>query len=324
MGTHTSHISSDKEPTPEFSEKCMRVIKHWEKGELPVDDVNQTLKSLAQEAAASGHTANQARAEHLQGYMQAHQGNYNGSILHYKKARRLFNRVNNRAYIAKMDLNQGENYRYKGEFKRARRLYRSAYEAASDLGDQMVQTFAIINEGLTLISLNDYSLARQALQEGLALVDEWDEASYAQLPGLLTEAYHGLATIELAQEDPDKAWEYALQSLDHALRSQNKMNIGFAYRIVGDVMTELDDTGQLTGDLPQTPDEAYRAALSAFKDIGAEGEIGRTIFSHARSFARRGRRSHAAKLFREAMVVFTRHGMTDDAAKAAEAQLRVL
>jgi tetratricopeptide (TPR) repeat protein len=324
MGTQSSHLSSDSEPTPEFNEKCLRVIRHWEKGELPVADVNQALKSLADEAAASGHTANQGRAEHLRAYMQAHQGNYNTSIRHYKKCRLLFSRVNNQAYIAKIDLNMGENYRYKGEFKRARRLYRSAYETAAQHEDVVIQTYAIINEGLTLISLNDYSLARQALQEGLTLTEQWDEENYQRLPGILTEAYHGLATIELAQQEPEKAWEHALQSLEHAQRTENKMNTGFAYRILGDVMTELETPAELTDDMPQNPDEAYRAALQEFKDIGASGEVGRTIFSHARSFAKRGRRSHAARLFKDAMVVFTRHGMTDDAAKAAEAQLRVL
>jgi hypothetical protein len=58
--------------------------------------------------------------------------------------------------------------------------------------------------------------------------------------------------------------------------------------------------------------------------VDAQAEVGRTIYSHALSLAKRGRRRHAAQLFREAMVTFTQLSMTADAADAADAQLQVM
>lgn len=314
-------ISHDSEPTPEFNARGVTILQQWQAGQLPFQSAIATLTALAQEAAASGHLANQGRAEHFLGYMQHYRGNLNTSIIHYDRSRSLFQRLGNRDRVAMIDMNQGENYRNKGEFARARRLYRSAYEAATSLKNLRVQTISIVNEGLTLISMKDYPAARAALDEGYRLSEQWTP----ELPGiggLRCEIYHGLATLELLADNAAAAWTHARQALVEAQQAQQVVSVGYAYRILGEVMTELGDSPE--PDMPANPDEYYRSALDAFREVNAEGEIGRTIYCQAKSQARRGKRRAAAQMFREAMVIFTRLGMTDDAAKAAEAQLRVI
>ena len=56
----------------------------------------------------------------------------------------------------------------------------------------------------------------------------------------------------------------------------------------------------------------------------AEGELAKTMYEHGRSLMRRDKKMPAARKLQQAMVIFTRLGMVDDAAKAAEAQLMVL
>jgi len=319
MATHTQ-VTPDTEPTPEFDARCMTYIRGWQHGEIPSSEVVDKLKDLAREAHATGHIANEARAEHLSGYIQHYIGNLSISIMHYEKARHLFDRVGNRSRVIVMDINQGENYRYRGEFKRARRLYHQAYEAANTINNARLQTIAITNEGLSLVSLHEFDRAEQALLHGLELSNHWDDRS--NLQALLTEIYFGLAQVALANNSYNTAWEHAQRSLENARQGENMHSIGLAYRILGDVLTVPGETPD-DSDF-DTPDEYYRAALDTFREIDAEAEIGRTIYSHARSYARRKRRRHAAQLYREAMVTFTRLGMTDDAASAAEAQLEVM
>lgn len=317
----STQTSFDNEPSPEFNDACMALIRSWEHGDSSLQDISQRLKDLSRQAETSGHIANQGRAEHLSGYVQHYIGNYAMSISHYENARRLFERVSNRRRVATMDLNQGENYRYKGEFKRAQRLYRSAYEVAADLADVRLQAMAISNEGLMLISMGDNDTAYKALMEGYRLTELWvgDEKN---LPALRTEIHFGLATIALAEKEALSAWEHAHYSLENAQTSDNLRSVGLAYRILGDAMTLL---GTVPTDAQfDNPDDYYRAALDAFAAVEAQAEMGRTVYCHAKSLAARGRRRHAAQRFREAMVVFTHLGMTVDAAKAAEAQLQVL
>jgi tetratricopeptide (TPR) repeat protein len=319
MVTHTQ-VSPHSEPTPEFNERCMALITGWRQGEIATEAVTQQLKALAREAEKEGHAANQGRAEHLSGYIQHYLGNYTISNNHYEAARRLFQRVGNRQRIATMDMNMGENYRYRGEFKRAQLLYRNAFAAANELNDLRIMTISISNEGLTLISTGNFADARHALEQGLALSEQWGEDQ--QKEALSTEIHYGLAQVDLALNNSASAWNHAYRALNHANNSANLHSVGLAYRILGDAMTALGQPQE--GAIFNNPDDYYRAALETFKEIDAEAEIARTVFQHARSLAKRGRRRNAAQLLRDAMVIFTKLGMTDDAAHAADEQLRVL
>lgn len=310
------------EPDEQFDAACLAFIERWEHGELPASQTLEHLQELKQSAYQNGELANQGRAEHLLGYVHHYMGNLTTSIEHYERARRLFLRCNNRRRMAMMDLNQGENYRLKGEYQRARRLYHSAYEASTELDDLRMQATSLTNEGLVLISIKDYKSAKLTLDKAYALTEHYTP-EMAGRAGLRCEIYQGLALVALFHEDAPNAWNYARQSLSNALEENQAISIGFAWRILGDVVT-LMETPPSDPELPDNPDDYYRNALDSFRDIHAEGEVGRTLFSHAKSLAQRGRKRPAAQLFREAMVIFTRLGMIEDAAKAAEAQLRVI
>lgn len=310
------------EPTPEFDQTCLGLVQRWQAGSLPAVNAIEELTDLARDAEREGHAANHGRAHHLLGYIQHYLGNLNISILHYERARQNYVRANSRRRVAVVDINQGENYRFKGEFKRASRLYHSAYETAQALDDLRLQSVAVTNEGLMLLAMKDYVGARVALQQGYELSLSWPANNADDLPGLQTEIFHGLATIDLAEKHHETAWENARRALHCARKAGERLSEGYAFRILGDVMTELDQP--VDADMPTSPDDYYQAALDAFMEIGAEGEAGRTVFCRANSLARRGRRRSAAKLFLEAMSVFTRLDMRHDAARAAEAQLDVL
>lgn len=304
-----------QEPTPDFDARCLNCVQRWQRGEMPQHQALAALRELAHEAQASQHAANQARAEHLQGYIEHYLGHYNTSVLHYERARQLYDAAHNERRVAAIDLNQGENFRLKGEFSRARRLYHSAFERARDLGDQRIQATAGVNEGLALTSMKDYSSALAALDEGLRLAAGLPEDTPGLL-GLFCEAYQGLALIALAQNNPQTAWEHAQCALDYAQRSGDLLSTGYANRILGDALTALRGEGN--------PDEYYRAAMLAFQEGSMEGEEGKTLFAQGRSHSARGKNRSAAHLYRQAMVIFSRLGMIDDAARAAEAQLSVL
>jgi len=315
----TNNNQTTIEPTLEFNEQCVHLLRQWRANEIPFQDAIEGLTQLSKSAEAERHTANWGRAEHLLGYMQHYRGNLNTSINHYDRAYRLFARINNRTRMATMDLNQGENYRNKGEFMRARRLYRSAYEAAYELEDIGLQAMALTNEGLVLISMNDLNAAREALLDALELSQQWHDDD--QLPMLHCEIHHGLATIYLTQDDLQQAWEQALLALGTAEFTKEALQIGYANRILGDVLTAKKVSKTEDG---KSIDDYYRASIQAFKDIRAEGESARSMFAQAKSFAARNKRLAAAKMFHSAMVIFSKLGMTDDVAKAAEANLSML
>jgi tetratricopeptide (TPR) repeat protein len=312
----------EKDPAPEFNQRCVSIVRSWQHGDLPFADAVAQMTRLSDEARRSGHAANEGRAEHALGFLQHYRGNLNTSIQHYERARSLFRRVNNLDRVGTMDLNQGENYRFKGDFMRALRLYRSAHELAKSTGNVNLQTMAAVNEGLVLLAVGDNTSALNAFTAALQLTDQWEDRDDPNLPGLLCELYHGVAVVFLRQQRFRDAWENALRALEIASSTELPHQLGYANRTIGEVITELGqapDSG-----FSNDPDDYFQAAMKCFKTLNEEAELARTMYAHALSMSHRGRRTMAAKKLQQVMIIFTRLGMVDDIARAAEAQLAVI
>jgi tetratricopeptide (TPR) repeat protein len=316
---YAAHI--DQDPTPEFNNFCLNIIRKWESGELPFKEAIAIIAAKSQEAETSTHLANQGRAEHAMGYLQHFRGDLNASIRHYERARQLFQKVGNARRVATMDLNNGENYRLKGDFVRARKLYRAAYEAAQRLGIVRIQAIAAVNEGLTLLAIGHLIAAQEAFKEAKKLLAEWHEDDNKR-SAMLCELNHGLTCIYLSQNKIDAAWETAQETLHYAMQTSEKMQLGAAYRILGEVISRMEVAPG--GEFLSEPDEYFHLAMDIFRTLNMEAEIARTIFAQAQSLAYRGRKTTAARKLQQVMIMFTELGMVDDAAKAAAAQLTVI
>jgi len=309
------------EPSPEFNDACINAIREYLRGAVPFRETINKIESLRDHAIAENHLPNQARSEHALGYLQHYRGNLNTSIQHYEQARTLFKKVNNPTRMATMDLNQGENYRFKGDFNRALQLYRSAYQTAKDLSAVRTQTIAALNEGLVLITLEQNTSAMQTFHHVEDLLQQWDRED-SSLPGFLCELHHGKAVVYLRQNQLEEAWHSAQRALEIADATGEPHQRGYANRTMGEVLCQLGRT--MDDDHPDDPDDYFRASGTAFREINAEAELARTMYAQALSQARRGRRTMAARKLQYVMIMFTKLGMVDDAARAAEAQLAVL
>ncbi|MBZ0282071.1 MAG: hypothetical protein K8L97_15130 [Anaerolineae bacterium] len=311
----------DTEPTPEFNDRCRSIVSRWETGELPFAEAAEQMAVLGKEALSSGHLANQGRVEQLMGFMEGYRGNLNVSIHHFERARALYIQVSNQRRIAICDLNIGESYRYKGDFNRARALFDKAYRAFEDLDDPENEALAIGNRGQMFLSMGSLENARQdLLQSGkLARQLEYDSASRT---AILCELYHAMTSLFILKDQFEDAWTEAMKAHKVAQAVNRPLERGFAYRAIAEVINAMGESPD--PNFENDPDAYYQAANDAFREINIEGEMARTMFAQAKSLSKRGRRMTAARKLQLAMVIFTRLGMVDDAAKAAEAQLEVL
>jgi tetratricopeptide (TPR) repeat protein len=314
----------DTEPTPEFYARGQDIFRRWESGDLPFKDAVDQMTVLGREAGLANHCANQGRAELLLGIMQGYRANLDASISHFDRARDLFERAGNRRRAISCVLNLGESYRLKGNFTRARQLFRAAFDGAKDIGVIDTQTIAACNEGQMLLSMDHLESARSTLEKAFLLAGQITERPEQRVQ-LLCETQAVLALAHLRLKQNEKAWYFAWEALKIAREIDQPLYVGHANRSMGEVLSAL---GALPADadpsLSDDPDEYFRASSEAFQEIKAEGEQARTMYAHALSLAARGKGMTAARKLQQAMIIFTRLGMADDAAKAAHAQMEVL
>jgi tetratricopeptide (TPR) repeat protein len=325
------------EPTPEFEALVKDIHRRWENGDLPFQDALEQMTRLGREAEASQQPCNQGRVELLLGVMQGYRANLDASVRHFERARDLFERANNRKRTIGAILNLGESYRLKGDFTRARQLFHTAFEVAGTIGVLHTQAIAACNEGLMLISMGRYEQAREMLLKAAELTERMKSApSSEEDPHIAEEVgcelYGALASVYLHLNDPEEAWRCATRSYKIATMMGEPLLIGFANRAMGETLTavitmehDADDTAlMIHPSLSSDPDDYFRASGEAFQEIKADGEIARTMYVHALSLRARGKGMMAARKLQQAMIIFTRLGMSDDAAKAARAQMDVL
>lgn len=313
----------DPDPTPDFDKQCRDILDLWESGDLSFREASGQLDSLRSQAAEANHPANQGRAELLLGVMQGYRANLDTAIAHFERARSLFEQAGNRRRTIGAILNLGESYRLKGSFARARQLFRAAYDAAEALSAVDTQALAAFNEGQMLISMEQPDSARRSIETARQLIEQMIDSPQRQQE-LRCEVEVALAQVYLLMKDTGRAWDHARAGLHHALRIDQPLQVGVAQRTVGEVLSALLDSPPDDPDISNDPDEHFHASMTAFQEIKAEGELARTMYSHALSLAKRGRGMSGARKMQQAMIIFTRLGMNDDAAKAARAQIDVL
>lgn len=310
-----------REPTPEFVQHCRAVVDPWELGQMPVKDTIAALRRARQEAQITRYLANVGYAEHMLGYIEHLRGNLESSIQHYTQAHALFNRVANPKYAAHMSLNLAENHRYKGDYDKALELYQDVYEIMESLEEVRLQTFAILNQAMALLDLGEYGNAHRALVRAVALMERWTDDVY-QKDDVWCEINYGLALVHQEQDNGHRAWECALEALKMAQKEMQPWALGYASRIIGILVTRLGPAPDQS--LSTNPDDHFKKSMLSFRVINAEAEYARTMFVQASSLGLRGERMEAVRKFQQAMLIFNRLGMIDDAARAAEAQLELI
>lgn len=312
------------EVTPAVRQTCEDLLAQWRSGTLPFAEAQKRLAVLRETAQQNALPADQGYTELMEGIMHGWRGNYAASIDHFEAARSFFAQVNNRELVVRCMLNIGESQRQNGSFTRARQYFHMTNAAARDIGHIPMQVVSRSNEAQMLITLKNYGQAFKALEDCFALRDrDWSVWGLTddRKDDIYAEIAVAAATIALEQGTFDEAWRYALEALDTSQRIGVPLRLGMAHRMIGEILT-VDEAGR-RADMPDDPDEFFQRAVKAFREVNADGEIAKTLMAQGRSLAKRGIRNSAARKLQQAMVIFTKLGMVNDAAEAADLQLKL-
>lgn len=310
-----------------FAERYHLILQNWQSGEITASEAESRLNDLLQEAEADDNRMNQGGVELYLGIIQGYLANFTNSARHFETARQHFEAAGAQDRVVTCDLNIGETYRLQGNFTRAQLFFHRAYERGKILDNRRTMAVSLTNEGQMWLSMGSHKKATEALNEALKLAtepypDEHDERIHIARLGVLAEIYNALTQLSLIDDDTIRAWKYAKLSYQNAELTGHPMRLGFGNRAVADAISALGDAPEPEFD--SDPDVYYKKALDYFKEVKMEGDFAKTLYARGLSLVRRGRKSSAAKLFQQAMALFTKHGMTDDAAKAAEAQTKAV
>lgn len=314
----------EPQPDPNIQQELNTAFQQWQSGTLSYNHALDAIAHLRQQVIRQTMLVDEGLIENTLGIIEGIRTNLSKSLIHFEAAQRIFKQCGALSRLANTTLNIGETHRLRGNFQKARAYFQEAYEIGKANNSIGAQANALNNEAQIWCSLRQYDSAYDLLLKAEALCNiPWQEPeperiTYARM-GCACEVHHAFVDVYLSRQNIDEAVKHAQYGLELAQQVGDAVVIGTANRAMGNALTALYDH-----DHTYNPDDYYRAASDSFNEINAEGEVGKTLLAQGKSMAKRGRKRSAAQLFQRAMEIFTRAGMTNDAALAAEAQLSVI
>jgi len=315
-------MSDDTAITPDFRQQANAISHAWSQGESSYKDTLEKLDVLLEEARSREHRADQAFLQTTLGYVHGYRGNLPASIQHYRQARQLYEQIGDAAQVAISELNQAINYQLKGDFAEALRLFRAVQAQTITEDMPNLRAMAATNEGLLYIAQGRYPSARRALEKAQALVDNHESEFNNNWATIYCELYYGHVRLLIEDGKAEDAWSLAVRSRQIAQEHGGPLHLGYAERSLALVIDALGKA--LEPAYSDYPDQHFKASIEAFRAIRADAEVARTTYMQAISLGKRGQRATAARKLQQVLVMFTRLGMVDDAARAAQAQLSLL
>lgn len=293
-------------------------------------DVAQAMSVLnqyRQHAALKGDGITEGHLLLMTGVINSSRARFRSAVHSYEQALALFNAQHCVSDGCLADMYLGQAHRALSNYVPARAHLQRALSQAPREHRNEIEARVKHQLGQLLLSVKDAEHAQTVLQESLDACDAswlplapWHNSD--ERAGLRCEILCALTESALATERETLAWQYARDAMATADTLVSPLRLGYAARAMGNAASIFGWSG-LDASLTD-PDVYYRIAHEAFVSVANEAEAAHTLFAQANSKARRGKRRSSALLFERAMVIYSRLGMTEDATRAADAQLDVM
>lgn len=311
------------EPSPEFVKRYTPIMRQWEAGTLPFEEVLKQFDVLRQDAIHEHHYANQAQIEIMIGVIYGFRGELDLAIQQQRAARMLFEQAGNRERMLLCDTNIAEAYQQKGNLVRARQIYNTAYVEAKRIRSIRIQAVSIANIGRIAMMQGAPEQARPALEEAEQLTAQLDNEN--QKLRLFAEIYINQVSVYLQQNEPQHAWDSAQKGLQSAQKSGDLYSLGRANRSIAEVLITLKTAlPKVEEGVSTDPDVYFQTALNQFGEIKADYEIAHTLSLQGQNLAKRGQLASGARKVQQAARIFERLGLAKEAARATELQSQIL
>ncbi|NJN19091.1 MAG: tetratricopeptide repeat protein [Oscillochloris sp.] len=270
---------------------------------LRLDDPDRALE-LGQRALmiaeAGADPAGIARSKGAIGLAYEHRGDYERAAHAIADALRVCQAHSDLRQVSVHLNNLGYLANARGDYPTALQQLRENIRVCREIGNRIGEIYALSNLGTALNGLGLYEEAEGESRRGIGLCAITRAAVFSDF-------YRELALACLGQRRIDEALEAAQQALDLARRAESGREAGMAWRALGSVISQLDDSqGALA---------CFAESVRLLEAAGAAGEHARTLRAWALHLRNNGSGSEAVLLWEASREAFRALGMQHELAQ---------
>jgi predicted ATPase/class 3 adenylate cyclase len=250
----------------------------------------------------------------LHGVARLQLGHYSEADRFFEQGLTLSRELGDRRTTAAMCSNLGESARLRGDYQTAADLYQRALAIAREIAHRESEIIYLCNLSAARLGLRQFEQVEADVQESIKL-------AAGSKSGVLTEACTILCEACLAQGKLAPALQAARRAVALAQESENDLDLGTAWRSLGQVVAARQIAGQPpmggTDGPPHVNDAAdcFTESLRVFKKMNAHGEQARTLRAWAEFELRQGRFNDGRKKGHEARSIFLQLGAAAEVAR---------
>ncbi len=257
-----------------------------------------------QRSVAAGLVTEIAEVNNLLGLVYDVRCDYSQSIQYKEQALELFHKLGDRRHSGWVLHNLGLTVLLQGNYPAAIRMCRDALQIAQEIGDRDWEMAVLVNMGVAYLGTREFAEAATALSRALEMTQGHDFYGLSLIYASMAETLLGLGRTE-------EAYRSAIQSLELAERDDAQEFLGYAWRVIGQIVGRTGLLVRLGAGKDQMSKEwnaraCFERSLEVLGGIGAEPEQARTL----REWALYERESGNEAMFRncwdKARVTFER------------------
>jgi tetratricopeptide (TPR) repeat protein len=227
----------------------------------------------------------------------------------FERSLSLLKELGDRRNFGFMLNNLGVIAHLRADYASAVRRYEEALMIFREIGERTWELPTLGNLAGAQIGLEEYARAEANLRQAVALTGPAGHFALSMIYCYLAESFWGQGAL-------DDALETALKALELGQRTENQDYIANAWRTLGLVASSRGESVKADG-RERDAAECFGEALRVYAEMGAEAERARTLRDWARHELTRGDNEEGARMWREALEVFERLGMTRELERMA-------
>jgi predicted ATPase len=240
-------------------------------------------------------------------------GHYQDADGYFLKGLDMCEELGDRRNAGAMFSNLGESARLRGDYRAAVELYERALAVAKEIGDRPSEAIYLNNLCGARLGLRQFQEAEDGLRQVIALTDMPRSCS-------LAETYSFLARACLGQGKDAEALEAAQRAIAIAKESENHLDLGGGWRVLGQVAAMLKNRATFEAEgraapetntrLPEAADPAacFEESLRIFDKMEADGERAATLLTWAEFDEAEGRLQQSREKSQKASEILKHMG----------------
>lgn len=244
---------------------------------------------------------------HHLGNLELSQGHFDAALGAYRESLEMRKAAGDRQGVADTLCNLGIICMERGQSQQALRLWEEALTIAQDIGYRLMEGILLNNIGESALLMGALKTAESSLRDAAAIAQECGDLN------LLCAIQRNLGSLYLKNAHFEDAVGAMTASLTIARDMESKLLEALTLRSLGELwaQTLFDESGD--DEDPATPQErahdCFRRAIELLREVGNEGELGRTLSAYGSYRLEQGEIEEGKALLEQAKDIFSRLDM---------------